>query len=194
MFARNNQRGVVLIFFTLSIVVLILLGSFGAVASFMLLQKSMIVRSLDHTAEGIGGELLKQLEALKQANGGTIPPGISINPFVPPSILKGNEILAANYEKSKYFADETAPVLTENEVTTGVWNFAGAPACEPNCFTASSDASQVNAVFATISSDVSGRSMFGAGFLDGMTDITLNRFVIVYFDSNIGGAAVVDRN
>ena len=38
----------------------------------MILQKSMIVRSLDHAAEGVGGDLMAQLIVLAQSNGGTI--------------------------------------------------------------------------------------------------------------------------
>ncbi|MCB0318431.1 MAG: hypothetical protein KDD56_06715 [Bdellovibrionales bacterium] len=171
---------------------MIVFGVLGSVTSFLLFQKSMVVRALDHTAEGLGGELLKQLETLKQNNGGNIPANTDIAPYLSQSLPKANEILLANYADSRYFTDPV-PSISEENVATGVWDVANSPACQPNCFAVSSDASQVNSLKVKLSATISAKNMFGSTFFRGIT-FDIHRYVIVYFDINIGGATVVERN
>ncbi|MEZ4753261.1 MAG: hypothetical protein R3A13_03005 [Bdellovibrionota bacterium] len=187
---RVKERGAMLLFGCALILFVLLVGTLGAFVLTLQTQDLAGESVIGAATEGITKDFRNRLQVVIDNNGGTLPPSYNVSSDLDDAKPIGAEIMSTSFSSSNIFVNQSTPTLT---VESGDWDLEGSPACNPNCFSTSTNGDNVDAVRVEASFVIGPKFFFGES-KSFITPFTKSTSVVVYFDQEMGTVGVVERN
>ena len=186
---QREERGSFIVLVVLSIVPLMMLAFLGAMTGLVLIQAMSVEGAFKLALEAAGGTYGSQRETMAAGMGGTIPPGFPAATFIPQATAKAQTVMTNHLANAHFVSFPVSPTIVY--MSTGVWDFQNSAGCDQSCFTASADASTVNALMYRVQTSVNPSQMIGSNLFGATQDIPVSRMGIVYYHEDVSGPVVV---